>query len=93
MTQEASKGSSCDSAKRGSFGLGIRVCGYEEFSSSSVCALDLLSTNMAEEDNWGTWSAASPPGVAAPTMPATSAPTMPAEAAVESVLFRKNPSP
>ena len=36
--------------------------------------LDLLSTNMAE-DNWGTWSAASPPGVAAPTMPATSGPS------------------
>ena len=67
--------------KGGALVWASRVCGYEEFSSSSVCALDLLSTNMAEEDNWGTWSAASPPGVAAPTMPATSAPTMPSDAA------------
>ena len=67
--------------KGGALVWASRVCGYEEFSSSSVCVLDLLSTNMAEEDNWGTWSAASPPGVAAPTMPATSAPTMPSDAA------------
>ena len=88
--------------KRGVLVWASRVCGYEEFSSSSVCASDLLSPNMAEEDDWGTWSAAPPSDAAASTMLATTAPTMPSEAAqveevdpqtmaVESVVFRENP--
>ena len=94
MTQKASKGFSCDSAKKGSLGLGIQGLWIRRvFLILCVC----LGSSIPQHGGGRQYS-----DVAAPTMPATTAPTMPAEAAqveeldpqtmaVESVLFRENP--